>query len=187
MFKKIIPLVATLSLAWMLAAPPATAGENAKKSKPIVPEVSEALQGLAVRAKLVEKLGVDALRISVSVKGEKATLTGDVPKKATQETAKEVALSVAGIKDVDNQVKELAPAGTMANAEAEVKDAGLEIKIKTLLLNEIGSNALSITVESTDGVVSLRGKLDSDAIAKAAVAKVKEIKGVKKVVNLLKV
>jgi len=185
--KRLIPLLAALSLTWVLSVPAASAGEDQKSSDAIAPEVAEALQGLAVRAKLVEKLGFDALRISVDVKGDKATLMGEVPKKATQELAKEVALSVKGIKAVDNQVKEVAPAGTMANAEAEVKDAGLEIKVKTLLLNEIGANALSITVESTDGVVSLRGKLDSKEISKAASEKVKTIKGVKKVVNLLSV
>lgn len=185
--KTLIPILVAVSLAWALPPATASASNSKKESKTVSTEVSEALLGLEVRAKLVQKLGADALRISVAVKGEKAVLTGEVPKKATQELAKEVALSVKGIKSVDDEVKEIAPAGTMANAEAEVKDASLEIKVKTLLINEIGSNALAITVESTDGVVSLRGKLKSDSISKAASEKVGKIKGVKKVVNLLSV
>ncbi len=184
---KLIPALATLALAFTLSLPGAFASDSEKKSAVLSPEVTDALNGLSVRAKLVDKLGLDALRISVTVLGERATLTGEVPKKATMEMAKEVALSVKGIKEVDNQVKEAVPAGAALHAKSELKDAALEIKVKTILLEEIGTNAISITVESTDGVVSLRGKLSSEDIAKAAAEKVKKIKGVKKVVNLLSV
>lgn len=183
--KTLIPILVALSLAWSL--PPASAGDTRKEPKTVSAEVSNALLGLSVRAKLVEKLGADALAIDVTVSGDKAFLSGEVPKKATQELAREVALSVKGIKSVSDKVTEKSPAKPLANAEAEVMDAALEIKVKSLLLEEIGSNALSINVESTDGVVSLRGKLDSAAISKAASDKVRSIKGVKKVVNLLSV
>jgi osmotically-inducible protein OsmY len=66
-----------------------------------------------------------------------------------------------------------------------VKNVALEMKVKGILLAEVGTNALKIEVEVVDGVVSLRGKLDNPETAKAAVTKTKAIKGVKKVVNLL--
>jgi osmotically-inducible protein OsmY len=73
----------------------------------------------------------------------------------------------------------------MAASEASVNNVALEMKVKAILLTEIGTNALKIEVEVVDGVVSLRGKLDNPETAKAAIEKTRSIKGVKKVVNLL--
>jgi osmotically-inducible protein OsmY len=175
-------LAATLSLTWLLSASPADAAE---KSEALSPEVSEAIQATSVRAKLIDKLGADALRISVSVAGETATLTGEVTKSPSQGLAEEVALSIQGIKKVDNKVTVKDAAGPVAASEASVKNVALEMKVKGILLTEIGKNALKIEVEVVDGVVSLRGKLDNPEASKAAIAKTRSIEGVKKVVNLL--
>lgn len=175
-------LAAVLSLTWLLAASPA----NAAGEREAVPaEVSEALNATSVKAKLIEKLGTDALRIKVSVSGETATLTGEVAKSPSQGLAEQVALSVEGIKKVDNKVTVKDAAGPMAASEASVKNVALELKVKSILLTEIGKNALKIEVEVVDGVVSLRGKLESPESSKAAIEKTRSIKGVKKVINLL--
>ena len=173
-------LAAALSLTWLLSASPATAA-----AEPVSTEVSEALKATSVKAKLIDKLGADALRITVSVSGETATLTGEVAKSPSQGLAEQVALSVEGIKKVDNKVTVKDAAGPLAASEASVKNVALEMKVKSILLTEIGKNALKIEVEVVDGVVSLRGKLDNPESAKAAIEKTRSIKGVKKVVNLL--
>jgi len=175
-------LAATLSLAWLLSAPPAAA---AAKTETASTEVSEAIQANSVKARLIDKLGADALRISVSVAGETATLTGEVAKSPSQGLAQEVALSVEGIKKVDNKVTVKDAEGAVGASEASVKNVALEMKVKGILLTEIGTNALAIEVEAVDGVVSLRGKLDNPDTSKAAIKKTHSIKGVKKVVNLL--
>jgi osmotically-inducible protein OsmY len=148
-------------------------------------EVSEALKALAVQSKLIDKLGADALGITVHVSGETATLTGDVTNKSSQKLAEAVALSVDGIKKVDNQVTEKTTPAALANAEANVKDAVLLTRVKTILLTDIGVNALKIDVDVTNGIVSLRGKLGNAEINEAAIKKTRSITGVKKVVNLL--
>lgn len=148
-------------------------------------EVSDGLKALAVQSKLIDKLGADALGITVHVSGETATLTGEVAKKSSQKLAESVALSVEGIKKVDNQVTEKTPPAALANAEANVKDAVLLTRVKTILLTDIGVNALKIDVDVTNGIVSLRGKLGNAGINEAAIEKTRSIKGVKKVVNLL--
>jgi osmotically-inducible protein OsmY len=176
-------VVAALSFAWILSAAPAAAKEA--KPKTVSTEVSEALTNLAVREQLVQKLGTDALRINVSFSGETATLTGEVAKAASQGLAEQVALSVKGVKKVDNKVTQKDAEGAVGASEASVKNVALEIKVKGVLLGEVGTNALKIEVEVVDGVVSLRGKLDKPETAKAALKKVRSIKGVKKVVNLL--
>jgi osmotically-inducible protein OsmY len=175
-------LAAALSLTWLLSASPASA---AAEPEAVPAEVSEALHATHVKAKLIDKLGADALRIKVSVSGETATLTGEVAKSPSQGLAEQVALSVEGIKKVDNKVTVKEAAGPMAASEASVNNVALEMKVKAILLTEIGTNALKIEVEVVDGVVSLRGKLDNPETAKAAIEKTRSIKGVKKVVNLL--
>ena len=175
-------LAAALALAWLLA--PASA--NALDTPPAASsEVTEALNAISVKTTLIDKLGTDALAISVSVSGQTATLTGEVTKSPSQGLAEEVALSVPGIKKVDNKVTVKHAASGVAASEASVDNVALEMKVKTILLTEIGANALKIEVEAVDGVVSLRGKLDNPDTSKAAVKKTRSIKGVKKVVDLL--
>src|SRR5450830_1427502 len=175
-------LAAALSVTWLLSASPVNAAD---RSEAVSPEVSEAINATSVKAKLIDKLGADALRIKVSVSGETATLTGEVAKSPSQGLAEQVALSVEGIKKVDNKVTVKEAAGPAAAGEASVKNVALEMKVKGILLTEIGTNALKIEVEVVDGVVSLRGKLDNPESSKAAITKTRSIKGVKKVVNLL--
>ena len=182
MKENFVPILASaLSLAWLLSTSPA----NAAGAEAVPTEVSEALNANSVKAKLIDKLGTDALRIKVSVSGETATLTGEVAKSPSQGLAEEVALSVSGIKKVDNKVTVKDAAGPAAASEASVKNVALEMKVKGILLTEIGKNALKIEVEVVDGVVSLRGKLDNPDASKAAITKTRSIEGVKKVVNLL--
>lgn len=181
--KNAVPiLAAALSLTWLFSASRANA---AGTSEAVSTEVSEALSATHVKAKLIDKLGVDALRITVSVSGEKAILTGEVAKSPSQGLAEEVALSVEGIKKVENKVTVKDAAGPLAASEASVKNVALEMKVKGILLTEIGTNALKIEVEVVDGVVSLRGKLDNPESSKAAIEKTRSIEGVKKVINLL--
>jgi len=175
--------LAALSFAWLLSASPAVAADA--KPSTTSPEVSDALTAVSVRATLIDKLGVDALRIKVSVSGETATLTGEVAKSASQGLAEEVALSVKGIKKVDNKVTQKDAEGVIGASEASVKNVALEMKVKGILLGEIGANALKIEVEVVDGVVSLRGKLADPETAKAALKKTRSIQGVKKVIDLL--
>jgi len=177
--------LAALSVAALLGSGATSAAPSPSPGAPADVEVENALRATSVKYKLIEKLGTDALRIHVAVAGDKATLSGTVEKKATQEIAKEVALSVKGIASVDNQLQEKTGEGVLPAAKNEVADVLLESKVKNILLTEIGTNALKIEIEATDGVVSLRGTLPNADLVKSAIAKARAIKGVKKVVNLL--
>ena len=139
--------------------------------------MTEALDAISVKSTLIEKLGADALGIKVSVSGDKATLTGQVTKSPSQGLAEEVALSVKGIKKVDNEVTVKNAEGAVAASESSVKNVALEMKVKSILLTEIGANALKIEVEVVDGVVSLRGTLHNPDTSKAAVRKTRAHQG----------
>ena len=177
-----VPILATLSMALLFSAPPASATD---KPAAISTEVSEAITATAVKAKLIDKLGADAFHVDVAVSGETATLTGQVAKASSQDLAKQIALSVDGIKKVDDKTTAANAPGFVAASEATVNNMALELKVRSVLLTEIGTNAFKITIDANDGVVSLRGKLESDATTKAAIQKTRAITGVKKVVDLL--
>ncbi len=150
--------------------------------------LKHALTHVKIRAALVEKLGGDGLHIDIDLAGSKATLRGEVEKKSSRDLAKEVALSVSGVTEVDSQLR-VNPGhrrSTGKAVEADIKDTALEIKVKHELLTEIGKNALKIEVEASDGVVSLRGTVPSSEVEKLAVQKAEHAGGVKKVINLLK-
>jgi len=53
------------------------------------------------------------------------------------------------------------------------------------LLQEVGDNAVKLKVTAADGVVSIRGTVTSDAVKDRAEECVKDIKGVKRVENMI--
>jgi hyperosmotically inducible protein len=83
-----------------------------------------------------------------------------------------------------------------ANAEAPsaaektgdyIDDSALTTKVKAALLTEKNLKSLPISVESTEGVVTLSGNVVSSAQIDQAVDVAKHVKGVKDVHNALKV
>lgn len=145
-----------------------------------------------VRLALLEKLGTDGLKVEVAVSGDTATLTGEVSRRATEELAEEVALTVPGIARVDNRI-ELAkePGGAVEriarDAAREVDDAMLESRVKLAIGAELGSRVGRIEVEVVGGVVSLRGAVPDRERRNLAVKTAEGVKGVSRVVDLLRV
>jgi len=145
---------------------------------------------LEIRDLLLEKGGESALGIRVTVDGTKAILTGDVPGRPAQELAEEVALSVDGIKSVDNRLQIKPPSGAAPpthSLEQELADAKLEAKVKRHIHDEIGKWSKEIGVEAVEGVVSLRGTLPDANRKQLALDTAGKTKGVKKVIDLIKV
>ncbi len=145
---------------------------------------------LEIRDLMLEKGGESALGIKVRVDRDTAILTGEVPTRAAQELAEEVAKSVDGIEKVDNRLQIKPPAGapsTPHSVEQEVADAKLESRVKRELGDEIGKWAKEIEVEATDGVVSLRGTLPDANRKQLALDTAGKTKGVRRVIDLIKV
>lgn len=70
---------------------------------------------------------------------------------------------------------------TMDKAEEAVSDTWITSKVKSAFVAEKSLSALDIKVETNKGVVALSGVVSSDAERDLAIAKAKEIKGVKAV------
>jgi osmotically-inducible protein OsmY len=141
----------------------------------------------AITSTLVDKLGSDASTIRVAFHEGKATLSGHVAEKATQELAEQVALYVPGVKKVENEIDAENSKGLLrGKLGGESEDATLESSVKKALKGEVGSTADKIEVEACDGAVSIRGTVPDKARHDLAVAAATKTKGVSKVVDLLR-
>ncbi len=187
MNKMSVAVMAALSL----ASVPQAAFAARATSTSVDRDVNDAMRSIGLKVKLINKLGADALGISVTVVGDTATLSGDVEKVASQKLAKQVALSIRGVRKVESQItlkEPTTPSPVVAptpSRESAIDDAMLELKVRSMLLTAVGANAFKIDVTSVDGVISLRGAPDDRDAARAAIPRVKKIKGVKDVVDLL--
>lgn len=156
-------------------------------------DVSDARLEAEVRLALLEKLGNDGLDVKADALGGRVRLSGAVDKRSTQELAEEVVRSVPGVQRVDNAlVAREGSAGTpvakaVGEAENELGDAILEMRVGRNLLGEIGRYALDLEVEATGGVVSVRGTLPDEERKSLALRAARETSGVQRVVDLLKV
>jgi hyperosmotically inducible periplasmic protein len=94
-----------------------------------------------------------------------------------------LALTVAGLPSAMAQSATAADSKTTANEESEapVTDSWITTKVKADLLVTEEVKGLDINVSTTNGVVTLAGKLDSQAQVDKATSVAQGIKGVKSV------
>lgn len=155
----------------------------------------EALLHLRVRTALLEHLKTQALGIKIDVAGDSAVLSGQVATHADRILAEEVALSVEGVEDVDNQIEVTPAAGetstpvakAVGTAERKFDDALLEARVQTRLVRELGELGFRINVEAADGEVILRGDVPDRSHKRIALHAAGKVKGVQKVHDLLKI
>jgi len=149
---------------------------------------------LNVKMALLDKLGTDSLHVDVDSTAGALLLKGTVNKRETRELAETVAKTVTGVKTVKNDI---ALASSVADpnkagvgvgeAEAELKDALLETKVRMALVGKMESNGFKIGTQVASGVVTL--EFDHDFTAahrKEANTVVKGVEGVTKVVTMEK-
>jgi hyperosmotically inducible protein len=127
-----------------------------------------------------------------SVKGV-VTLTGEVANEAQREEAARLA-KIDGVQEVVNHVKvdknadrtlaEKAQAGLTKTGEA-INDTWITTKVKWLLLKDDDTRNSDITVDTKDHVVTLKGRVRSEAAHVRAVELAKRTDGVTRVVDQL--
>ncbi len=147
---------------------------------------------LNVKLALLDKLGADSLHVEVDSMAGTVTLAGTVDKRETLELAETVAKSVAGVEHVDNNLHlEAALANpsrvgaTVNEADAEVKDAVLETKLRLALIDKMGRDGFRIGTEAASGVVTLSFESGFKAhTRREAVAIATGMAGVSKVVSV---
>jgi osmotically-inducible protein OsmY len=106
--------------------------------------------------------------LTVVVRGGKATLSGNVDEGAEKDLAKQIALGVNGVKDVDNQIvvqpDYVPPAESTSRSYGQViDDATITTAIKSKLTWSKYTSGLTTEVNTKSGSVTLQGTADSTA------------------------
>lgn len=130
-----------------------------------------------------------ALDLKVSVQNGKATLTGTVEEEVNKELAKEIALGVSGITEVDNQIVvkgDYTPKPSTEPSYGErIEDSSITAAVKSKLLWNRHTEGLSAKVETRRGRVTLSGTADSAAARDTAGRLAMATRGVVSVNNQL--
>lgn len=131
---------------------------------------------------------LNAFKIDTDVKDGVITLTGTVENEVDKALAGELMASLDGVSDVENDLKiEGEKPSDTAKALQAMKDAKVETVVKARLLMESEVGGTDVEVEVTEGVVTLTGKVSSDAERQLAVTIAKNANDVKDVKDELKV
>jgi len=129
--------------------------------------------------------------LKVSVHGSKATLTGTVEEGVSKDLAKQIALGVGGISEVDNQIMvqpDYVPVRPADRSYGEVvDDATITAAVKSKLLWSKHTDGLTADVDTKRGRVTLQGSADSAAERELATRLALNTRGVMSVDNQLMV
>lgn len=132
-------------------------------------------------------------KLTVLVHGGKATLTGVVADDIDKDLAKQIALGVEGIDNVDNQITIDENYKPSKNATQEksygqlIDDVSITSVIKSKLLWSKKSDGLATHVNTQFGKVTLKGVVENEASKVLAGRLAKNTRGVDSVDNLLTV
>lgn len=153
-------------------------------------EITEARQETQIWTTYALSPYLRAHNIKVSVDNGKATLTGKVDEEVNKELAKQIALGVSGIKQVDNQLVvdgdyTPEPTNTGRSYGEMVDDASISTVVKSKLLWSKEAQGISVNVETKSGKVTLLGTADSAAAKELAGALANNTHGVISVNNTL--
>ncbi len=131
--------------------------------------------------------------IQVTVEDGKAILTGVVDEDVNKDLAKEIALGVNGIKDVDNRIEVQADyvppkrSATDRSYGETIDDASITAAVKSRLSWSKHAGRAGTEVTTRSGKVTLGGTVDSDEAKAHADSLARNTRGVMSVDNNLKV
>jgi len=168
------------------------ATSTAVLAAPVSQEIIEARQETQIWTTYALSPYLRASDIQVAVHGDKATLTGKVDEDVNKDLAKQIALGVRGIKEVDNQIlvvgDYVAPAHPAERSFGEVvDDASIKAAVKAKLLWSKHTRGLDTDVDIRRGRVTLSGTADSAAAKALATRLTLNTRGVVSVNNQLRV
>jgi hyperosmotically inducible protein len=178
-------LLLASAIALALGATSAAAGTETASQ-----EITEARQETQIWTTYALSPYLRANDLKVSVDDGKATLTGTVEESVSKDLAKQIALGVDGIKNVDNQIVVQAdytpPVRSSERSYGEViDDATITAAVKSKLAWSKHTDSLTTNVETKQGKVKLTGATDSAAAKDLAGKLAMDTRGVVSVDNQL--
>jgi len=145
-------------------------------------QIDDATITAKIKLKLLEDPVTKARKIDVDTVNGVVTLTGVVESQKEIERAIKIAKSVAGVKKVVNNLK-IGKRGI----GAYLSDKEITAKIKLKLIQDSELKALSIDVDTINGVVTLTGVVTSEYQKRKAIEHAKSVPGVIKVIDNLQI
>lgn len=155
--------------------------------------VGTAVNDAAITAKVKSAFLGDArlkdADISVRTANGVVTLTGSAPNPEVKKAAGDIAKSVEGVGNIDNDIHAPSIAGKIERktkhaaekTEAVVSDSWITTKVKSALLADSITKGFKISVKTVNHVVTLSGTVNSEDSAEHATQLAKQVKGVENV------
>ncbi|MCS7199113.1 MAG: BON domain-containing protein [Caldimicrobium sp.] len=167
---------------WVLVGGGAYEGYKvATDPRTIGTQVDDAIITTKIKAKLVEDPLTKARKIDVDTVNGVVTLTGFVDSEEEIRRAIEIAQSVPGVKKVVNNLKV-----GKRGLKGYISDKKITARIKAKFIADPEIKALSIDVDTLNGVVTLTGVVKREEQRRRAVELAKTVEGVREViVNIL--
>lgn len=139
-----------------------------------------------VKSKLLWNSNTEGLDIDVDAKHGVVTLTGSAQTPAAKELAGRLARNTKGVREVQNNLSISTADSTAAKAQnaaddasAAISDAWITSKVKSSYLYSRNLDGLNISVDTKNGMVSLSGKVQSNAEKQLAIETARNIRGVR--------
>lgn len=161
----------------------AAGGMMATREKGIGGTVSDSNICTKVKMNLYNFSAVLHAQVSVSVQNQEVLLTGVVQDESWPAEAERLAKSVEGVKSVINNIE----VGGEESFGSMTSDSWITTRIRSNLLFEKDLYSLNYTVETVNGVVYLTGIGQDETEINRVVEVARNVGGVKKVVNHVKV
>jgi hyperosmotically inducible protein len=195
---KLIQLRKTLFATAMAAVIGATGAAYAQNTTSTDPQssatVGDAITDTAITTKIKAKLIADnrtkTVKIGVETNNGVVTLSGKARSTRAKAAAETIASGVDGVKSVTNDItigvkttSVVTKTEDAADATGQaVSDTWITTKVKTSLLVDKQIKDGDVSVDTTDGVVTLTGTVPSTLQKTRAIHRIMKIKGVKNVV-----
>lgn len=163
------------------------AGEAASGNPPgLVQRLEDASLAATVKSKLLWNSNTRGLDIQVKSETGAITLSGRAQTPAAKELAGQLAANTDGVREVFNHLSISTADSTSSEVQTAVEEAREDIsdswitsKVKASFLYSRNLDALNISVNTDDGLVSLRGSVLSSAEKRLAVEIARNIRGVR--------
>ena len=141
-----------------------------------------------LEAKLAASDQLSALMINTDVQDGIVSLRGDVETESQRALAEELALTVSGVRGVENELNVTHGKPTVTEQVASAAtDAAITTSVKTRLLVSDHTSGLEIDVDTEEEVVTLTGEVDSETERELAGLIALNTSGVNNVINRLTV
>jgi hyperosmotically inducible protein len=180
-------LAMAAGVALSVGGPPAMASaqEPSAYSDSVAATNADAAITAKVKAAFIADSPALSQNISITTTHGVVTLSGAVANSASRDRAAELALSIEGVKHVDNDLTSgTSPSSAkrvVMHAGKTMSDAWITTKVKSTILADSVSKGFEVSVDTRHGVVSLSGQLATfDAVEHVKIL-AEQVEGVKSV------